>query len=558
MTQIALLTTLVTARVASASGFDLQTLRLTPDASGLITLPVGEVLPHGTLGVALGFDVAYKPLSLSLPSLSVPRGTIVKERVSLQAAFAWGLWGWLEIDGWLGMVAHQGGIDTSFTRATLGFDNLGEPRLEDVNIGARVWATKQRRAVPAISVGGRVGVPVGAEGSFAGEPGLTVTPEVVASYSGGRTTWSSRFGYEFRPNRVELGDATLGDRLRVGLGGAIGLDPSTYVQRRSVIGEVHVSAWALGSSVPERAIGLEALVAYRHRFANGFPYAVAFGASGGISPAYGVPLARVFLTIESVTRDPYRDSDEDSVPNRRDVCPGSEEDLDGFDDSDGCNDSDNDGDDIVDGDDECPLAAEDQPGPDADGCPLVIPDDNDRDTVPDDEDRCPDQNEDLDLYQDWDGCPDPDNDGDGLPDIADQCPLAPEDKNRVQDDDGCPDDGRGPQLVSLKNRRLRVHRAIGFEAGKPQLNKDSGRVLLQLAQLVRDHGEIEKLTIAVYPEKGGRRARKLAQDRANAIINELGVLGLQRDQVSGGGARWDRKLAGTVAINAVIAPGKGR
>ncbi|HSI04248.1 MAG: hypothetical protein ACAI38_05225 [Myxococcota bacterium] len=527
--------------------------------SGLITLPVGEVLPHGTLGVALGFDVAYKPLSLSLPSLSVPRGNIVKERVSLQAAFAWGLWGWLEIDGWLGMVAQQGGIDSSFTRTTLGFDNLGEPRLEDVSLGARVWATKRRGAVPAISIGGRVGLPIGAEGSFAGEPGLTVTPEVVASYSGGRTTWSSRFGYELRPNRVELGDATLGDRIRLGVGGAIGLDPSTYVQqRRSVIGEVHVSAWALGSHVPDRVFGVEATLAYRHRFSGAFGYAVAFGASGGIAPAYGVPLARVFLSIESVTKDPYRDSDEDTVPNRRDVCPGSEEDLDGFEDSDGCSDSDNDGDDIVDGDDECPMAAEDQPGPDADGCPMVIPDDRDLDTVPDDVDRCPDQDEDLDQYQDWDGCPEPDNDRDGLPDISDQCPLAPEDKNRVQDDDGCPDDGHGPQLISFKSRRLRLNRAITFEEGKAQLSKDSGRVLLQVAQLLRDHGEIEKVTIAVYPEKGGRRARKLAQDRANAIINELGVLGLTRDQVSGGAAHWDRKQAGSVTITAVIAPGKTR
>ncbi len=558
VTQIALWTTLLTAGVASAAGFDPQTLRLTPDVSGLVSLPVAEVLPHGTLGVAVGVDVAYRPFSLSLPSSSVPSGAIIKERLSLQAAFAWGLWGWLEINGWLGMVGQQSGIDSTFTRSTLGFDNLGEPRLEDINLGARVWVSKRRGPLPAISVGGRVGLPVGSDGSFAGEPGLTVTPEIVASYSGGRTTWSSRFGYELRPNRVELGDATLGDRIRLGVGGAIGVDPSSYVQRRTVIGEVHVSAWALGSTIPDRRFGIEALLAYRHRF-GGFPYAVSFGASGGIAPAYGVPLARVFLAFESVTKDPYRDSDEDTVPNRRDVCPGSEEDFDGYEDDDGCNDVDNDGDDIVDGDDECPSAAEDQPGPDADGCPLVIPDDRDRDTIADDQDHCPDQDEDLDQFQDWDGCPEPDNDNDGLPDISDQCPLAAEDKNRVQDDDGCPDDGRGPQLVSFKNRRLRLNRGIGFEPGKATLDKDSGRVLLQVAQLLRDHGEIEKVVIAVYPDKGGRRARKLAQDRADAIINELGVLGLTRDQVGGGAARWDRKLAGDVAITAVVAPGgKGR
>ncbi len=72
--------------------------------------------------------------------------------------------------------------------------------------------------------------------------------------------------------------------------------------------------------------------------------------------------------------------------------------------------------------------------------------DQDEDGIPDNLDACPLQPEDLDGFQDTDGCPDPDNDNDGIPDISDKCPNEPEDFDGFQDDDGCPDpdnDGDG-------------------------------------------------------------------------------------------------------------------
>jgi len=54
-------------------------------------------------------------------------------------------------------------------------------------------------------------------------------------------------------------------------------------------------------------------------------------------------------------------------------------------------------------------------------------------------DLCPDALEDIDGYQDQDGCPDPDNDGDGIADIQDRCCYVAEDKDGVQDLDGCPE-----------------------------------------------------------------------------------------------------------------------
>ncbi len=72
--------------------------------------------------------------------------------------------------------------------------------------------------------------------------------------------------------------------------------------------------------------------------------------------------------------------------------------------------------------------------------------DLDEDGVDDEVDLCPNDPEDIDGFEDGDGCPDFDNDEDGIDDIDDECPLAAEDFDQFEDEDGCPDldnDGDG-------------------------------------------------------------------------------------------------------------------
>jgi outer membrane protein OmpA-like peptidoglycan-associated protein len=87
--------------------------------------------------------------------------------------------------------------------------------------------------------------------------------------------------------------------------------------------------------------------------------------------------------------------------------------------------------------DRCPKDAEDIDGfEDGDGCPDL---DNDKDGLNDKDDKCPVEAEDKDGFKDDDGCPDPDNDADGIPDLKDQCPNIAEDFDGLDDYDGCPD-----------------------------------------------------------------------------------------------------------------------
>ena len=103
------------------------------------------------------------------------------------------------------------------------------------------------------------------------------------------------------------------------------------------------------------------------------------------------------------------------------------------------NSTDLDQDNVLDSMDLCIGQSEDMDGfEDEDGCPDY---DNDGDSVLDFEDQCLNQAEDMDGFEDEDGCPDYDNDHDNILDHLDRCPNAAETINRYLDQDGCPDLG---------------------------------------------------------------------------------------------------------------------
>jgi outer membrane protein OmpA-like peptidoglycan-associated protein len=98
---------------------------------------------------------------------------------------------------------------------------------------------------------------------------------------------------------------------------------------------------------------------------------------------------------------------------------------------------DRDKDGILDADDQCVDDPEDMDDfEDQDGCPEP---DNDLDGILDAADGCPNDAEDMDGFEDEDGCPDVDNDGDRILDLSDACPDEPEDIDHFEDEDGCPD-----------------------------------------------------------------------------------------------------------------------
>ncbi len=179
-------------------------------------------------------------------------------------------------------------------------------------------------------------------------------------------------------------------------------------------------------------------------------------------------------------------------------------------------DTDTDSDGILDALDRCPQEPEDiDQFQDTDGCPDP---DNDQDGILDAADKCPNDPEDIDQVEDQDGCPDIDTDQDTILDADDKCPTEPEDIDEFQDEDGCPDpdndgdtipdpedacpnepgppdspQGKGcPRKYSLvkidrEKQRIEIKQTIHFASGKWRILPKSFGLLNQVAQVLTDY-----------------------------------------------------------------------
>jgi len=140
---------------------------------------------------------------------------------------------------------------------------------------------------------------------------------------------------------------------------------------------------------------------------------------------------------------------------------------------------DRDGDGVAWVDDMCPYGLEDIDGfEDENGCPDP---DNDEDGSLDAADQCPIEAEDIDGYEDEDGCPEPDNDADGILDVDDACPNEGETFNRYEDEDGCPD--VRPRVIKVVGGIVQLEQQIAFvDEASAEILATSHPALEELAQ----------------------------------------------------------------------------
>ncbi len=186
-------------------------------------------------------------------------------------------------------------------------------------------------------------------------------------------------------------------------------------------------------------------------------------------------------------------------------------------------DQDNDG--IPDKIDLCPQVPEDIDAfEDADGCPDY---DNDEDGIFDKYDKCPMEPEDKDGFEDMDGCPELDNDGDGITDAKDGAPNDPETVNGYKDEDGVPDEVHSEIKATL------VLEGINFRTGSAELLEESfpiiERVFNSLEAFPAVHVEIGGHTDAV----GSHQANKiLSMERAKSVRDYLVKRGISTTKLS--------------------------
>jgi outer membrane protein OmpA-like peptidoglycan-associated protein len=178
---------------------------------------------------------------------------------------------------------------------------------------------------------------------------------------------------------------------------------------------------------------------------------------------------------------------------------------------------------------------------DENGC---VDPDNDGDGMLDAADQCPVDAEDMDGFEDEDGCPDLDNDGDGVPDAADRCPMEP----GPVDNQGCtwPDsDGDGvpdlfdscvsvpgtielygcpeaPDMI-IGEDRIEVVRSVYFRTDRDVIERRSFSLLNNVARVLNEHPEVLHVRIEGHADSRGSLEynMRLSQQRAESVMRYL-------------------------------------
>ncbi len=164
--------------------------------------------------------------------------------------------------------------------------------------------------------------------------------------------------------------------------------------------------------------------------------------------------------------------------------------------------------------------------------------DTDGDGISDADDRCTLRPEDVDQFEDKDGCPDIDDDRDEQLDIADKCRLEPETWNGFQDDDGCPDDVPGEVLAIAG-----IIPGLSFAPGSAVLGKASHRALDKMAKVLRAHPSVRGRLIGHTDDRGTPEERlDLSQQRADSVKFYLVARGVEESRLGAVGMGNDAPL----------------
>lgn len=469
---------------------ELNQLNPAPDlgASYFSTL-TGRTLEAQHFRLALLYSFARNPLVVTRPESLTPGyqpvvGNVVTSQHILHLTAAYGIVDWLEIGLDLPLVLAQGGEPLTGLESPSAVDaSFG---LGDLRLVPKLRLFDHR---PEGGFGGSVAIlldaalPTGQASALQGGP-LRLEPRLAAEVV---FPWDIRLagnvGYAWRESEGPLLDTEV--RSRVTWSGAVEvpvLRELGPVDRVGLVAEVF------------SRLSLETLVGAKVDL-FGFTGLAGFGA--GLEDATFTPSWRVFAAIGYGGGFGGDDEAKDATKAAEDAEAARAV-------------ADADGDGIADAFDACPEAPEDLDGfEDGDGCPDL---DDDGDGITDAYDKCPTAKEDRDGFEDGDGCPDLDDDKDGVADVDDRCPRDPEDLDGVDDDDGCPD---------VEMAEIPV--VVNFDTDSAELPPGADYELDRVATMLASSPRWAHYWVEGHADESGSPEHnlKLSEARANAVRNYL-------------------------------------
>ncbi len=493
------------------TGVDAQQLEAGPGQRDILGVTGSGVGPHLGWRAGVLAHLSSRPLTLRRGGTST---RLLDKQLTLDIFGSLGLLERLEIGVALPVTPYQtGDVHPAFPLDT--GESLEGAGLGDLRATLKVALFGHEEGF-RLSLSGEFRLPTGDTGLDMSDGALVATPLLLLGYT---TSGGFRFeleaGARLRQKRQVL-NVTMGNELVYGFAAHLPLGKLPLALQATIQGAYGLTE-SHAAARPLEVLGALAIdVAPRAT--------LTVGGGAGLTEGFGTPVWRVFLGFDLHTPDSGG-------------CATGPEDYDGFEDRDRCADLDNDGDGIEDVDDVCPFERETfNDYLDEDGCPDTAPPaaaglggegeleaerDTDGDGVPDDVDRCPEEPEDIDGFEDGDGCPDLDNDRDGIPDVDDKCPLEAEVINGVNDGDGCPDSGESK--VRVEADRIVILEKVYFASGKSVIQRRSFTVLDQVASVLQTNPQVLELRVEGHTDDRGIAARNLAlsQARADAVMAYL-------------------------------------
>ncbi|MBW2462747.1 MAG: OmpA family protein [Deltaproteobacteria bacterium] len=462
---------------------------------------------------------------------------VVEHQLTLHATLSYSLFDRLLLYGALPMHLLMTGQDV------LGVPGADESTLSDPTLGARVRLIGDPQGPFGLALAADVTFPFAQaslpEQNYSGDQSVNFVPKVL---------------FEFRPTRLRV-TANVGMRLREEYTSNAGALVRSELLWRAGVGfevlggddelEAIVEAsgnHALDSFARDSTTNIEMLLGLKYLAKGGLTAGVAAGP--GLSAGWGTPAARVMVSIGFIQPEPEPEPEPVEDPGPVDT----------------------DGDGYPDDEDNCPDGAEDlDEFEDEDGCPDP---DNDGDGVPDPDDQCPNDAEDLDEFEDEDGCPDPDNDRDEILDADDGCPNDAEDRDGFADADGCPDldndadgvldeedpcplavgtpaGGGCPTSHRLEEGQLRLLSGISFAPRGATFVEGTEEVLEEVRATLAANPQIRRVRVDAHTDDRGSDARNLtlSRQRALAVVTWMTEHGLEASRFEAWGCGETRPVA---------------
>jgi outer membrane protein OmpA-like peptidoglycan-associated protein len=438
---------------AQAYEVDIQLFKPATGTGSLWSTESAQMGKH--LGYRAGLQLQYArdPLVLSVSQSAGSQGEVgalVANRFDAALTLTVALWEWVEVGLSVPLILQGGAEGEAFDAAGLevGLGALSAVSVGDIRVVPRSKVFGVGDGALDVAVGVGVVLPSGSA-AYAGEGGVSLEPALYISSHKGLMTAHINAGFRYR-KAANIETLTISNEIFWNLGASvdlIGLQGEAFTL--SAVGEFFGRTDAsepFGIGGDENSAAMSALTPMG--FMAGARMTVDGTWSVGLGAGGGMHPGYGTAAPRLMMELSYNSAGSMAL--------------------------DTDGDGLSDDRDECINKPEDLDGfEDDDGCPDS---DNDGDMVLDEDDACPNEPEDRDGIRDDDGCPDVDDDGDGVPDETDKCPGDQEDLDGFQDEDGCADfDNDGDGFADGADRcPMEAEDLDGFqdEDGCPDLDND--------------------------------------------------------------------------------------